>query len=156
MQESLNGVDTIRAYKQIDRFKFINNANIDFNLKSLYMLRSINRWLSTRLQFIGSIVIISASLLAIYSLTTSKPLSAGMAGFVMSYALQVTDSLNWVVRMSAEVESNIVSVERCLEYCELSIEGDQEHLSSNHRQNGLLMDLLASRIILPGIEITWI
>lgn len=128
LQESLNGVDTIRAYKQIDRFKFINNANIDFNLKSLYMLRSINRWLSTRLQFIGSIVIISASLLAIYSLTTSKPLSAGMAGFVMSYALQVTDSLNWVVRMSAEVESNIVSVERCLEYCELSIEENEERL----------------------------
>lgn len=128
LQESLNGIDTIRAYKQVDRFQFINNSNIDFNLKSLYMLRSINRWLSTRLQFIGSIVIVSASLLSIYSLTTSHPLSAGMAGFVMSYALQVTDSLNWVVRMSAEVESNIVSVERCLEYCELKIEENEERL----------------------------
>lgn len=128
LQESLNGVDTIRAYRQIDRFQFINNANIDLNLKSLYMLRSINRWLSTRLQFIGSMVILSASLLSIYSLTTSKPLSAGMAGFVMSYALQVTDSLNWVVRMSAEVESNIVSVERCFEYCELPVEEKENHI----------------------------
>lgn len=45
-----------------------------------------------------------------------------MVGFVMSYSLQVTSWLRLIVRFSAEVESNIVSVERCLEYAELEPE----------------------------------
>jgi ATP-binding cassette, subfamily C (CFTR/MRP), member 1 len=37
----------------------------------------------------------------------------------MSYALQITQSLNWIVRQTVEVETNIVSVERVLEYASL-------------------------------------
>ncbi|CAK7904666.1 multiple drug resistance-associated protein-like transporter 1 [[Candida] anglica] len=125
-QESLNGVDTIRAFHQTERFKYLDDSNLDFNLKSLYMLRSSNRWLSSRLQFIGSIAILSASALSISTLITSSPLSAGTAGFVMTYALQVTNSLSFVVRMSAEVESTIVAFERCLEYCELPVEEEED------------------------------
>lgn len=40
----------------------------------------------------------------------------------MSYALQITQSLNWIVRQTVEVETNIVSVERVLEYAELPSE----------------------------------
>lgn len=120
--ESLTGADTIRAYRQQDRFLFINDANVDFNLRSLYMLRSVNRWLSVRLQMMGSLLIWISSSLLIYRASSAKPLSAGMVGFVMSYSLQVTSWLRLIVRFSAEVESNIVSVERCLEYAELEPE----------------------------------
>lgn len=128
MQESLTGVETIKAYRQENRFDFINNANVDFNMRSLYMLRSINRWLSVRLQFIGSLVIFSSSALLVYKSTTASPISAGMAGFVMSYALQVTDTFRNMVRMSAEVEANLVSVERCVEYWHLPTEEDEDAL----------------------------
>lgn len=124
-QESLTGVDTIAAYRQTERFNKINNANVDFNMRSLFMLRSINRWLSVRLQLIGSLVVWSSSSLLVYKTTTSSPVGAGMAGFVMSYALQVTDTFKKMVRMSAEVEANIVSVERCLEYSKLPMEEDE-------------------------------
>src|SRR5882757_7571365 len=40
----------------------------------------------------------------------------------MSYALQITQSLNWIVRQTVEVETNIVSVERVLEYAGLPCE----------------------------------
>jgi ABC-type multidrug transport system fused ATPase/permease subunit len=40
----------------------------------------------------------------------------------MSYALQITQSLNWIVRQTVEVETNIVSVERVLEYARLPSE----------------------------------
>jgi len=40
----------------------------------------------------------------------------------MSYALQITQSLNWIVRQTVEVETNIVSVERVLEYAQLPSE----------------------------------
>lgn len=42
--------------------------------------------------------------------------------FQMSYALQITQSLNWIVRQTVEVETNIVSVERVLEYATLPSE----------------------------------
>ena len=32
--------------------------------------------------------------------------------------LQITNTLNWIVRMSSELETNIVSVERAKEYSE--------------------------------------
>lgn len=34
------------------------------------------------------------------------------------YYLQVTQTLNWMVRMTTELETNIVSVERVKEYSE--------------------------------------
>ncbi|ODV93459.1 hypothetical protein PACTADRAFT_20700, partial [Pachysolen tannophilus NRRL Y-2460] len=131
LQESLNGSDTIRAYRQEDRFNFLNSANIDFNMRAMHTLRSSNRWLAARLQFIGSLIIFSASLLALYTLTTSTPLTSGMVGLLMSYALQVTDSLNWVVRSTVDVESNIVCVERILEYSKLKSEASE--IIENHR-----------------------
>ncbi|KAK7682902.1 hypothetical protein QCA50_013935 [Cerrena zonata] len=76
----------------------------------------------------GAITVLSAATLAIFSFTTSRPLSAGMAGFVMSYALQITSTLNALVRVSADVESNVVAVERCLEYWELPLEEDEDSL----------------------------
>ena len=43
----------------------------------------------------------------------------------MSYALQITQSLNWIVRQTVEVETNIVSVERVLEYARLPSEAPE-------------------------------
>lgn len=125
LQELLNGVDTIAAYNQEARFRFINTANVNFYSQSLVMTRSTNRWLAVRLQFIGSLVIWSTAMLLVYSLTTEKPLGGAMVGFLMSYALTVTNSLSFLIRNSAEVESNIVAAERCLEYCDLEVEEDE-------------------------------
>lgn len=125
LQESLVGVESIRAFNQFDRFEFINNSNLDFNLKSQYMIRVVNRWLSIRLGFIGALIVLSTASLAIYSLTTSKPISPGTAGFLMSYALQVTYSLSSLVRNSADVEANVVAVERCIEYWDLPVEEEE-------------------------------
>jgi len=44
----------------------------------------------------------------------SSGVDAGLVGLVLSYALNATSSLNWVVRAASEVEQNIVSVERIL------------------------------------------
>ncbi|KAI4787586.1 ATP-binding cassette glutathione S-conjugate transporter [Aureobasidium sp. EXF-8846] len=49
----------------------------------------------------------------------------------MSYALQITQSLNWIVRQTVEVETNIVSVERVLEYARLPSEAPE--IISKHR-----------------------
>ncbi|KAK6367899.1 ATP-binding cassette glutathione S-conjugate transporter ycf1 [Exophiala oligosperma] len=121
-QESLGGVSTIRAYRQSKRFIQENEWRMDANLRAYFPSISANRWLAVRLEFIGSIIILAAAVFAIISVTTGSGLTAGMVGLAMSYALQITQSLNWIVRQTVEVETNIVSVERVLEYAELPSE----------------------------------
>lgn len=121
-QESLGGISTIRAYRQENRFALENEWRMDANLRAYFPSISANRWLAVRLEFIGSIIILASAGLAIVSVASGSRLSAGMVGLAMSYALQITQSLNWIVRQTVEVETNIVSVERVLEYANLPSE----------------------------------
>ncbi|RMZ91424.1 hypothetical protein DV736_g1341, partial [Chaetothyriales sp. CBS 134916] len=121
-QESLGGVSTIRAYRQQTRFTLENEWRMDANLRAYFPSVSANRWLAVRLEFIGSVIIFSAATFSVVSVTNHSGLSAGMVGLAMSYALQITQSLNWIVRQTVEVETNIVSVERVLEYANLPSE----------------------------------
>ncbi|PKY06223.1 multidrug resistance-associated protein [Aspergillus campestris IBT 28561] len=124
-QESLGGVSTIRAYRQEERFILENEWRMDANLRAYFPSISANRWLAVRLEFIGSIIILASAVLSIVSVASGSGLSAGMVGLAMSYALQITQSLNWIVRQTVEVETNIVSVERVLEYASLPSEAPE-------------------------------
>ncbi|KAL9616795.1 MAG: hypothetical protein Q9160_008358 [Pyrenula sp. 1 TL-2023] len=121
-QESLGGLSTIRAYRQQARFALENEWRMDANLRAFFPSISANRWLAVRLEFLGSVIILGAATFAIISVTTGSGITAGMVGLAMSYALQITQSLNWIVRQTVEVETNIVSVERVLEYANLPSE----------------------------------
>lgn len=124
-QETLGGVSTIRAYRQQDRFELENEWRVDANLQAYFPSISANRWLAIRLEFIGAVVILSAAGFAIVSVAGGSGLTSGMVGLSMSYALQIVTSLNWIVRQTVEVETNIVSVERVLEYARLPSEAPE-------------------------------
>lgn len=130
-QESLSGISTIRAYHQQKRFSLENEWRVDANLRAYFPSINANRWLAVRLEFIGSVIILAAASFAIIAVATGSPLGAGTVGLAMSYALQITQSLNWVVRQTVEVETNIVSVERVLEYARLPSEAPE--IISKHR-----------------------
>lgn len=51
---------------------------------------------------------------------------AGLAGLAISYALSVTQALNWTVRMASDTEASFVAVERIKEYTELESEADRQ------------------------------
>lgn len=121
-QESLGGLSTIRAYRQQERFRLENEWRLDANLKAFFPSISANRWLAVRLEFIGGIVILAAAGLAIIAVVKGAKITDGDVGLSLSYALQITSSLNWIVRQTVEVETNIVSVERVLEYAKLPSE----------------------------------
>lgn len=121
-QESLGGISTIRAFRQQHRFLLENEWRVDSNLKAFFPSISANRWLAIRLEFLGAVVIFASASFAIISVTSGGSVTAGMVGLAMSYALQITSSLNWIVRQTVEVETNIVSVERVLEYSRLPSE----------------------------------
>lgn len=124
-QETLGGISTIRAYRQQDRFELENEWRVDANLQAYFPSISANRWLAIRLEFIGAVVILSAAGLSVAAVASGKDLEPGLVGLVMSYALQIVTSLNWIVRQTVEVETNIVSVERVLEYARLPSEAPE-------------------------------
>ena len=78
-----------------------------------YPIVVANRWLAIRLELVGNLIILFASLFAVLSRGTIQP---GLVGLSLSYALNVTNALNMLVRMTTEVETNMVSVERIQEY----------------------------------------
>jgi ATP-binding cassette subfamily C (CFTR/MRP) protein 1 len=121
-QETLGGISTIRAYQQQDRFVKENEYRIDENLRAYFPSINANRWLAVRLEFIGSVIILGSAGFSAISVSSGSGLSAGAVGLAMSYALMITQSLNWIVRQTVEVETNIVSVERTLEYSNLPSE----------------------------------
>ncbi|THH19236.1 hypothetical protein EW146_g1884 [Bondarzewia mesenterica] len=123
--ESLNGVSTIRAFDQQAVFSANNERRIDRNQMCYLPSISVNRWLAIRLEFVGAAIILVAATLSMIGLITTG-VDAGLVGLVLSYALNTTTSLNWVVRSASEVEQNIVSVERIQQYIELEPEAPYE------------------------------
>jgi ATP-binding cassette, subfamily C (CFTR/MRP), member 1 len=80
------------------------------------------RWLAIRLEFIGSLIILMVASLALVNLLWIGGVDAGLVGMVLSYCLSVSGALNWMVRSASEVEQNIVSVERMIQYANLQPE----------------------------------
>jgi ABC-type multidrug transport system fused ATPase/permease subunit len=118
-QETLGGVSTIRAYKCENRFIATNESRIDFNQKAYYPSISSNRWLAIRLEFIGALIVFGSALFSVFTIWFNGSIPASIIGLMLTYSLSVTQTLNWLVRQSCEIETNIVSVERIKEYADL-------------------------------------
>jgi len=90
--ESLNGLSTIHAFRQQTIFTQNNHFRIDRNQICYLPSISVNRWLAVRLEFVGALIILTVSLLAMAALITTG-VNAGLVGLVLSYALNTTSSL---------------------------------------------------------------
>uniref|UniRef100_A0A3Q3RDE5 ATP-binding cassette, sub-family C (CFTR/MRP), member 3 n=1 Tax=Monopterus albus TaxID=43700 RepID=A0A3Q3RDE5_MONAL len=121
--ETITGSSVIRAYGRHAVFVLMSDMKVDENQKSYYPGIVSNRWLGVRIEFVGNCIVLFAALFAVIGKETLNP---GLVGLSVSYALQVTMSLNWMVRMTSDLESNIVAVERVKEYSETKTEAPWE------------------------------
>uniref|UniRef100_A0A3P8P779 ABC-type glutathione-S-conjugate transporter n=1 Tax=Astatotilapia calliptera TaxID=8154 RepID=A0A3P8P779_ASTCA len=119
--ETVSGLSVIRAYKHQERFLKHNEVTIDENLKSIYLRIVSDRWLAIRLEFVGNLVVFFAALFAVIS---RDSIDSNVVGLSVSYALNVTQTLNWLVMTTSALETNIVAVERVNEYTQLKNEAD--------------------------------
>lgn len=112
-QETLTGVSTIRAYGAEKRFIDENYRRIDTNHRAFFYLWISNRWLSVRTDFVGSLVVFLSGAFILLNLRT---IDAALAGLVLAYSLNVTDSIIWVIRVHAMLEMDLNSIERIDEW----------------------------------------
>ena len=132
--QSVAGATTIRAYNQNSRFIRENQDKVSVNVQCNYYNYCSNRWLAIRIETLGNVIIFFAALFAILGRDT---LSAGKAGLSISYAMMVTETLTWMVRMLCDLETNCVALERVLEYINENpqeAEWKLETESDNHSQ----------------------
>jgi len=123
--ESLGGLATIRAYGQSQRFIKDFLRKVDQNTRAYSNIKVADRWLSVRLELLGSIVAGLAAICATYVSVSNSTSGistgsnfASLAGLSLSYAISVTGVMNWCVRSFANLEAGMNATERVLYYSE--------------------------------------
>ncbi|XP_070311189.1 multidrug resistance-associated protein 1-like isoform X2 [Odocoileus virginianus] len=118
--ETLLGVSTIRAFGHEQRFIQQNKEVVNENLVCFYnnVISNRNifhyfRWLSVRLEFLGNLMVFFTAVLTVLA---GNSIDSAIVGLSISYALNITQTLNFWVRKACEIEANAVSIERVCEY----------------------------------------
>ncbi|KAJ1033795.1 hypothetical protein NDA16_000005 [Ustilago loliicola] len=111
--ESLQGLVTIRAFGHVDAFISENCRRIDKQNRAYWLAMTCQRWLSLRLDFLGSLLILSVAILVV---AARFDISPGVTGVALSYILTAQSIFGWMIRHAAELENNMSAVERVLHY----------------------------------------
>ena len=119
--ETVNGSTSIRAFGATEQFINESNERVDNNHKCYYPSFTAQRWLSIRLEFLGYCIVFVAALFAVLSRNTLSP---GIAGLAISYSMSITNVLGMLVRCITDLETNIVSIERIVEYTNTPTEAE--------------------------------
>jgi ATP-binding cassette subfamily C (CFTR/MRP) protein 1 len=107
--EGISGTACIRAYGLKDRFILSLRESID-QMDSAYFLTFANqRWLSSRLDIIGNLLVFVTGILVV---TSRFNVSPSIAGLVLSYILSIVQMIQFTVRQLAEVENGMNATER--------------------------------------------
>ncbi|XP_068162592.1 ATP-binding cassette sub-family C member 9 [Antennarius striatus] len=109
--ETAEGLTTIRAFRQEARFKQRMLELTDTNNTAYLFLSAANRWLEVRTDYLGAVIVLTAAGASIWSLHYGLP-SGGQVGLGLTYALTVTNYLNWVVRNLADLEVQMAAVKK--------------------------------------------
>jgi len=115
--QMLSGTSTIRAYGKQTRF-FTNCQRSFDSFNALYStVQQANFWLGLRLDVLGGSI---GAMIGGIALATKDYnfIPAGWVGLALAYSIEVTGYLKHGVRMIAQVEAEMNSVERVLDYSE--------------------------------------
>ncbi|XP_055635948.1 ATP-binding cassette sub-family C member Sur isoform X2 [Toxorhynchites rutilus septentrionalis] len=119
--ETIDGVTTIRAYQQESRFTELLFRRMEANNVAQVILNCSNRWLGIALDYLGAVIVFVAILSALITARLNPgTISSSLIGLAINYALLVPIYLNWVVKLTAEMEMYVGAVERIQLYIDSS------------------------------------
>jgi ATP-binding cassette, subfamily C (CFTR/MRP), member 1 len=107
--ESISGTASIRAYGLQAYFNSRLRDAIDQMNSAYYLTFANQRWLSTRLDAIGNMLVFVTGILVVTDRFNVNP---SIAGLVLSYVLAIVQMIQFTVRQLAEVENNMNATER--------------------------------------------
>merc|ERR1719242_1530832 len=134
--ETMSGTKTVNAFGRSGDFIKRNEDRVNTNQQARFAIFCGYRWFGIRLNLISqSLVLLGGAICAF-----TKP-SAGFIGIVLTMTGHITGSLNWFVDRVAQMEQDMVSVERIHQYSEekefaqeqstkIMVKNDEESTSS--------------------------
>ncbi len=160
-KETVQGLTVIRAFAKESWFWQQFYEKLIYSQRMFYTHFMLNRWFSVRVPLLGSLI--SFFTLAVLSWAVHQGLvSSGVAALTTLYSLSFWGQLNWGVRIFADIESRMTSVERLKFYAGLP--NEERHLraqiSSQIAQKSRLetssvgtMDLDQAKAISGNLEV---
>jgi len=115
--DMLDGITTVRAFSAEKRFLHALHAKLDKTHTFLWNMWMLNRWLAVRIDVLGSTSVYVTTLIAL-----SGWIDVGMAGLTITLSMSFTSSVYWTCRFLTQLEMDLNSVERVVEYCDLPSE----------------------------------
>ena len=129
-EQTTSGVKFIRVFNQIENFTQQNQALINTNSQLNYSLNACRAWMGMCIGLISSVLL---SLLFWAGVLYGEYLSVGVIGLCLTYMIPLPEELGgWLADM-AELENNMVSVERVKKFISIppeqpmELEFDQKH-----------------------------
>jgi len=107
--EAITGTTTIRAYGVESQFLSTIVQLLDSMNGAYFLTFAGQRWLSTRIDALGSLLIFVVGILIVTSRFDVKP---SISGLVLSYMLSIVQLIQVIVQTYADVENDMNSVER--------------------------------------------
>jgi ABC-type multidrug transport system fused ATPase/permease subunit len=120
-KESLQGLVVIRSFNKSSWFIKNFYDKLAHSQRMFYSHYMLNRWFSSRIPLIGGAIstttAVGVALSAYYGV-----MNAGTAGLVTLYSLSFWAFLNWGIRIFADIESRMTSIERLKFFASLPAE----------------------------------
>ncbi|KAJ3109759.1 hypothetical protein HK100_003234, partial [Physocladia obscura] len=129
INESMTGVNTIKAYREQSRFIKKTDDLIDANNVPYYLQNMGARWLGMRLEYIGNTLVFVTSIFGVASRNVVNP---SLIGLALSYSLQTTQLLQLCIRQYTDAEVQLVSIER-LNYYATKVETEAVGIVQSNR-----------------------
>ena len=117
--ETMTGASTITAFSREEDFIAENRARLEDSQRCYMASLVVSRWSAVRLGLIGALLVTAV---ALFTVIFRGSLDSGSIGLCLSFALNMTASLQVLTRNLSDIETNLVSVERIGEYQEVEQE----------------------------------
>lgn len=111
--ESLAGVAVIRSFDAGSRFVDDNCRYMSIENRAYYLTVVNQRWLGIRLDALGSLLSFIVGIIVVIG---NENISPSKGGLILSYMVTIQQSFSWLCRQFAEVQNDMASAERVLEY----------------------------------------
>ena len=110
-------------------FRFVNDFMelLDSSMRCQYASNASSQWLNLRLQLLGLVVSSGVAFLAVFGhIYDLIEINAGLIGLALCYSLTITGLLNGLMQTFAQLEMDMISVERIKQYMSSVYEENSE------------------------------
>jgi ABC-type multidrug transport system fused ATPase/permease subunit len=114
---TLAGISTIRAFKKSQSYLAQMHKHIDRWTMMTFYTSLANRWMSFRMALLAAAFSVTVGLVIVFA-----SIDAALAGFILCFVLDLSESLRWTVRCYGELELDMNAMERVHEYMNLETE----------------------------------